>query len=144
MLELNDILSKITVMLQTLSDILQTEQQVLIENSSINQLNEIINKKSQLLIELKLLDEKRINTSKQLNLSSPYSENPELAEQWQSITTTTRLLANINRDNGLIIQNRMHRTQQTIDHLKSIHNPVVYTNNGYQQTETISSKRAKV
>lgn len=131
-------------MLQTLSDILQTEQQVLIENSSINQLNEIINKKSQLLIELKLLDEKRINTSKQLNLSSPYSGNPELAEQWQSITTTTRLLANINRDNGLIIQNRMHRTQQTIDHLKSIHNPVVYTNNGYQQTETISSKRAKV
>lgn len=144
MLELNDILNKITVMLQTLSDILQTEQQVLIENSSINQLNEIINKKSQLLIELKLLDEKRINTSKQLNLSSPYSENLELAEQWQSITTTTRLLANINRDNGLIIQNRMHRTQQTIDHLKSIHNPVVYTNNGYQQTETISSKRAKV
>ena len=60
MLELDNILTKVTAMLHTLSDILQTEQQILTNKSSINQLNEIINQKSKLLIELKLLDEQRI------------------------------------------------------------------------------------
>lgn len=144
MLELDNILNKITRMLQTLSEILQTEQQILIENSLTNQLNEIINKKSQLLIQLKLLDEKRITLSKQFNIHPPYSEESTIAAHWQSITETTKLLASINRDNGLIIQNRMDRTLQSINYLKKINNPVIYTNNGYQQTEIISSKRAKV
>ncbi|OCG16229.1 hypothetical protein A9G24_04275 [Gilliamella sp. App6-5] len=144
MLKLDDILKQITAMLQTLSEILQTEQQILIENSSTNQLNEIINKKSQLLIQLKLLDEQRITLSKQLDIQPPYSENPTIAAHWLSITDTTKLLANINRDNGLIIQNRMTITQQSINYLKGINSPVVYNNNGYQQADVISSERAKV
>ncbi|MWP62177.1 flagella synthesis protein FlgN [Gilliamella sp. Pas-s25] len=144
MLELDDILNQITEMLQTLSGILQTEQQILIDNSSTNQLNEIINKKSQLLIQLKLLDEKRVTLSKQLGIHPPYNDNPTIAAHWLSITDTTKLLANINRDNGLIIQNRMNITQQSINYLKGINSPVVYTNNGYQQADVISSKRAKV
>lgn len=144
MLELDSTLKKITAMLQALSEILQSEQQLLIENSLISQLNEIINKKNQLLIQLKLLDERRISISKQYNIQSPYNEDPILATQWQSITDTTKLLAKINRDNGLIIQNRIDKTQQAINHLKNLNNPVIYTNNGYQQAEIISSKRAKV
>ncbi|MCX8601728.1 MULTISPECIES: flagella synthesis protein FlgN [unclassified Gilliamella] len=144
MLELDNILTKVTVMLHTLSDILQTEQQILTNKSSINQLNEIINQKSKLLIELKLLDEQRIKVSKQFEIQTPYSQVPELAKKWQKITETTKQLAQINRDNGMIIQNRLNITEQTINHLRSLNNPVVYTNNGYQQNETISSKRAKV
>ncbi|OCG20456.1 flagella synthesis protein FlgN [Gilliamella sp. App4-10] len=144
MLKLDDILKQITEMLQTLSEILQTEQHILIENSSTNQLNEIINKKSQLLIQLKLLDEQRITLSKQLDIQPPYSENPTIAAHWLSITDTTKLLANINRDNGLIIQNRMTITQQSINYLKGINSPIVYNNNGYQQADVISSERAKV
>ncbi|OCG25660.1 hypothetical protein A9G22_02250 [Gilliamella sp. App2-1] len=144
MLKLDDILKQITEMLQTLSEILQTEQHILIENSSTNQLNEIINKKSQLLIQLKLLDEQRITLSKQLDIQPPYSENPTIAAHWLSITDTTKLLANINRDNGLIIQNRMTITQQSINYLKGINSLVVYNHNGYQQADVISSERAKV
>ena len=144
MLELEDILNNITEMLQTLSEILQTEQQILIDNKLINQLADIIDRKSQLLIELKLLDEKRVKLSQQLNIQPTYNENPTVAAQWQSITDTTKLLANINRDNGLIIENRMNMTEQSINYLKNLNNPAVYTNNGYQQTEVISSKRAKV
>lgn len=144
MLELDNILTKVTAMLHTLSDILQTEQQILTNKSSINQLNEIINQKSKLLIELKLLDEQRIKVSKQFEIQTPYSQIPELAKKWQKITETTKQLAQINRDNGMIIQNRLNITEQTINHLRSLNNPVVYTNNGYQQNETISSKRAKV
>lgn len=143
MLELGNILEKISAMLQVLSEILQTEQKILIEKSSISQLNEIINKKSQLLIELKLLDEKRIEISKQCNIQSPYSEISSLASQWESITNETKSLAQLNHDNGLIMQNRMDKTQQSIDYLKKINNPVIYTNDGYQKTEVISSKRAK-
>ncbi|SCC04529.1 flagella synthesis protein FlgN [Gilliamella bombicola] len=144
MLELNNILNKITEMLQTLSEILQTEQKILIENSLTSQLSEIINKKSQLLIQLKLLDDNRIKLSKKFNVQPPYKENPTIAAHWLSITDTTKLLSKINRDNGLIIQNRMNITQQSINYLKGINNPTVYTNNGYQQTDVISSKRAKV
>lgn len=75
MLELDNIFNSITVMLQDLSVILEAEQQILIENSSINQLSEVINQKSQLLIELKLVDEKRLKVSQQYNMQSPYSEN---------------------------------------------------------------------
>lgn len=52
MLELDSIFDNVAVMLQTLSDILESEQRILIENNSISHLNEIINQKSQLLIEL--------------------------------------------------------------------------------------------
>ncbi|NUF49041.1 flagella synthesis protein FlgN [Gilliamella sp. ESL0250] len=144
MLKLDDILNQITKMLHTLSEILQTEQQILIDNSSTNQLNEIINKKSQLLIQLKLLDEKRVTLNKQLDIQPPYSENPTIAAHWLSITDTTKLLANINRDNGVIIQKRMNITEQSINYLKGINSPVVYTHNGYQQADIISSERAKV
>lgn len=144
MLELGNILEEISAMLQVLSEILQTEQKILIEKSSINQLNEIINKKSQLLIELKLLDEKRIEISKQYNIESPYSGNPLLASQWELITDMTKSLTQLNYDNGLIMQNRMDKTQQSINYLKNINNPIVYTNDGYQKAEVISSKRAKV
>ena len=144
MLELDNIFNSITVMLQDLSVILEAEQQILIENSSINELNEIINQKSQLLIELKLVDEKRLKVSQQYNVQSPYSENQEIALKWQAITDTTQRLAQINRDNGILIQNRMNVTQKSIDYLKNMNNPSVYTYNGYQQSETISSERAKV
>ncbi|PXZ02580.1 flagella synthesis protein FlgN [Gilliamella apicola] len=144
MLELDNIFNSITVMLQDLSVILEAEQQILIENSSINELNEIINQKSQLLIELKLIDEKRLKVSEQYNVQSPYSENQEIALKWQAITDTTQRLAQINRDNGILIQNRMNVTQKSIDYLKNMNNPSVYTYNGYQQSETISSERAKV
>lgn len=144
MLELDNILDNVIIMLQTLSDVLNNEQQILIENSAITQLNAVINQKNQLLIELKLLDEKRIKVSKQHNIQSPYSEKAKLADKWQFIVNTTQQLALINRENGMIIQKRMNLTQQSIDYLKSINNPVVYTNHGYQQTEIISSKRAKV
>ncbi|MBI0157119.1 flagella synthesis protein FlgN [Gilliamella sp. M0364] len=144
MLELDNIFNNVTVMLQSLSDILESEQQILIGTNTICQLNDVINQKSQLLIELKLLDEKRLKVSARYNIQSPYSENPELALKWQAITNTTQRLAQINRDNGILIQNRMNMTQQSIDYLKSINNPAVYTYHGYQQPETISSKRAKV
>ena len=144
MLELDSIFDNVAVMLQTLSDILESEQRILIENNSISHLNEIINHKSQLLIELKLLDEKRLKTGKQYNIQPPYNEDPQLMLKWQAITNTTQRLAQLNRENGIIIQNRMNMTQQSIDYLKSINNPAVYTYNGYQQSETISSKRAKV
>ncbi|KES17952.1 Flagellar biosynthesis/type III secretory pathway chaperone [Gilliamella apicola SCGC AB-598-I20] len=144
MLELDNIFNSITVMLQDLSVILEAEQRILIENSSINELNEIINQKSQLLIELKLIDEKRLKVSEQYNVQSPYSENQEIALKWQAITDTTQRLAQINRDNGILIQNRMNVTQKSIDYLKNMNNPSVYTYNGYQQSETISSERAKV
>ena len=45
MLELEDILNNVTKMLQTLSEILQTEQQILIDNKLINQLPDIIDRK---------------------------------------------------------------------------------------------------
>lgn len=144
MLELDNIFNSITVMLQDLSVILEAEQQILIENSSINQLSEVINQKSQLLIELKLVDEKRLKVSQQYNMQSPYSENQEIALKWQVITDMTQRLAQINRDNGILIQNRMNVTQKSIDYLKNMNNPSVYTYNGYQQSETISSERAKV
>lgn len=144
MLELDNIFNSITVMLQDLSVILEAEQRILIENSSINELNEIINQKSQLLIELKLIDEKRLKVSEQYNVQSPYSENQEIALKWQAITDMTQRLAQINRDNGILIQNRMNVTQKSIDYLKNMNNPSVYTYNGYQQSETISSERAKV
>lgn len=144
MLELDNIFNSITVMLQDLSAILEAEQQILIENSSINQLSEVINQKSQLLIELKLVDEKRLKVSQQCNMQSPYSENQEIALKWQAITDMTQRLAQINRDNGILIQNRMNVTQKSIDYLKNMNNPSVYTYNGYQQSETISSERAKV
>lgn len=144
MLELDNIFNSITVMLQDLSVILEAEQQILIENSSINQLSEVINQKSQLLIELKLVDEKRLKVSQQCNMQSPYSENQEIALKWQAITDMTQRLAQINRDNGILIQNRMNVTQKSIDYLKNMNNPSVYTYNGYQQSETISSERAKV
>lgn len=144
MLELDNIFNSITVMLQDLSVILEAEQQILIENSSINQLSEVINQKSQLLIELKLVDEKRLKVSQQYNIQSPYSENQEIALKWQAITDMTQRLAQINRDNGILIQNRMNVTQKSIDYLKNMNNPSVYTYNGYQQSETISSERAKV
>lgn len=144
MLELDNIFNSITVMLQDLSVILEAEQQILIENSSINQLSEVINQKSQLLIELKLVDEKRLKVSQQYNMQSPYSEYQEIALKWQAITDMTQRLAQINRDNGILIQNRMNVTQKSIDYLKNMNNPSVYTYNGYQQSETISSERAKV
>ena len=122
MLELDSIFDNVAVMLQTLSDILESEQRILIENNSISHLNEI----------------------KQYNIQPPYNEDPQLMLKWQAITNTTQRLAQLNRENGIIIQNRMNMTQQSIDYLKSINNPAVYTYNGYQQSETISSKRAKV
>jgi len=76
MLELDNIFNNVTVMLQSLSDILESEQQILIGTNTISQLNDVINQKSQLLIELKLLDEKRLKVSARYNIQSPYSENP--------------------------------------------------------------------
>ncbi|OCG05298.1 flagella synthesis protein FlgN [Gilliamella sp. wkB112] len=144
MLELDEILNKISAMLPTIAEVLQNEQQLLINHSLTNQLNDIINNKNQLLIQLKLLDDQRVAISKQYNLKSPYSDNPKLASQWQSITATTKLLAKINRDNGLLIQKRIDKTQQAINYLRNINNPVTYTNNGYQQTEIVAANRVKV
>lgn len=144
MQELNHILNKMTELLQQLSGILHTEQMILIENYLVHKLGNIIDEKNQLLIKLKILDEQRIAIGKELHLASPYSDNEPLANQWATIVKSTSLLAQMNRDNGEILHKRLDQTRQTIDFFNKSKKTNIYTNGGYQKTETVSTTRAKV
>lgn len=144
MVEIHNVLNKMVEILQQLIEILHTEQMILLESNPAHKLSNIIDEKNQLLISLKILDEQRIAMGKQQKIESPYHDNPSLSCQWVTIVETTALLAQMNRENGAILQNRMDKAQQAIDFLNKLNNPNVYTNGGYQPTETVSTTRAKV
>lgn len=144
MLAIHNVLHKMIDLLQQLTDILHEEQKLLLESKHAQQLSNIIDQKSQLLINLKILDDQRITLGKQQKIVSPYTHDEVLANQWSSIVETTALLAQMNRDNGTILENRINKTQQAIDFLNKLNTPNLYTHGGYQPTEMVSTTRAKV
>lgn len=143
MLELQTILNEMTNILSQLTDILETEQRILLENRLIHSLGNVIDEKNQLLIKLKLLDEKRILCGQQHLIAMPYNAIPTLAKQWDEINKTTTLLAKQNRQNGVILQSRMDHTLQAINFFKKLNQQDLYTHGGYQQIEPLSTKRAE-
>lgn len=143
MLTLSNILQDMKVMLQQLTEILSHENQLLIENSPVQQLSEIIDKKSKLLLSLKLLDDERIRVGKQASLESPYTGDELIETEWNHVTKTTAELAEMNRENGLIMQARMDQTMKSIDFLNNMNSTPVYTHGGHMKDEPISKKRAE-
>lgn len=141
--ELKSILSNMDIILKRLTEILYAEQCILIENGSVRILSKIIDEKSKLLIDLKLLDENREKLSKQHNISAPYSNDTSLATQWQLVVKMTKELSQINHDNGLALQTKMNKTEKSIQFLKSLNNSELYTNVGCKKISSISIKRAE-
>lgn len=141
--DLNSILSNMDIILKRLTEILYSEQRILIENGSVQLLSKIIDEKSKLLIDLKLLDENREKVGKIQKVSPPYTHDDFVAAQWQDIVKMTKELAQINHDNGMALQTKINKTEESIQFLKSLNNSELYTNVGYKHVAPVSIKRAE-
>lgn len=141
--DLNSILSNMDTILKRLTEILYAEQRILIENGSVQLLSTIIDEKSKLLIDLKLLDENREKIGEEQKISPPYTHDDTIAAKWQDIVKMTKELAQVNHDNGLALQTKINKTEESIQFLKSLNNSDLYTNVGHKQAAPVSIKRAE-
>ncbi|WP_029592497.1 flagella biosynthesis chaperone FlgN [Franconibacter pulveris] len=132
MSRLSEVLDQMTVVLTSLKEVMDAEQQQLsagyVNGSALQRITE---EKSSLLATLNYLEQQR--RSQQATASA----NDADAQRWQTITQKTRHLRDINQHNGWLLEGQLARNSQALAILKPHQEPGLYGANG----QTASAQR---
>ncbi|MGP3590913.1 flagella synthesis protein FlgN [Vagococcus sp. WN89Y] len=104
------VLNKLYTLLDELETTL-TEEIRQLSHAQINpiSLQIISDNKSRLLSSINFYDEQRKREEKQSNLASPYTQQPELAAQWESITRVVKKSNELNQKSYQLLEMHMKK-----------------------------------
>lgn len=132
MSRLSEVLDQMTVVLTSLKEVMDAEQQQLsagyVNGSALQRITE---EKSSLLATLDYLEQQR--RSQQATASANDADD----QRWQTITQKTRHLRDINQHNGWLLEGQLARNSQALAILKPHQEPGLYGANG----QTASAQR---
>ncbi|MCW2474394.1 MULTISPECIES: flagella synthesis protein FlgN [unclassified Symbiopectobacterium] len=117
--------------LNQLSGIL-SEEQTLLCAGHINSvaLQKVTDIKSATLATVQYLDKNRQEIEVRLQLQAPYEADTELFERWQAIQTLTASLHDMNKHNGMLLNQHINYTNEAIAILKPRHGQSLYGPDG--------------
>lgn len=140
MSRLSDILDQMTVILNSLKEVMDAEQQQL-SAGSINGslLQRITEDKSSLLATLDYLEKQR-----RVEQEAQRCANDDIAGRWLTITTKTQQLRDLNQHNGWLLEGQIARNQQTLEILKPHQAPEFYGRDGQTSSTPRGGKKFSV
>jgi len=140
MSRLSEILDHMTVILNSLKEVMDAEQQQL-SSGSVNSsaLQRITEEKSSLLATLDYLEKQR-----RMEQEAQRCANDDVAERWQNITEKTQHLRDLNQHNGWLLEGQIERNQQALQVLKPHQEPSLYGKDGQTSSTPRGGKKFSV
>lgn len=139
MSRLSEVLDQMTVVLTSLKEVMDAEQQQLsaghVNGSALQRITE---EKSSLLATLDYLEQQR--RSQQATVSA----NDDDAQRWQTITQKTRHLRDLNQHNGWLLEGQLARNSQALEILKPHQEPGLYGANGQTASAHRGGKKISI
>lgn len=139
MSRLSEVLDQMTVVLTSLKEVMDAEQQQLsagyVNGSALQRITE---EKSSLLATLDYLEQQR--RSQQATASA----NDADAQRWQTITRKTRHLRDLNQHNGWLLEGQLARNSQALEILKPHQEPSLYGANGQTASALRGGKKISI
>lgn len=113
-------MDKLLVTLIKLQELLNEQEDVLVEEIkqlSLPKVNPvtlqcIADSKSRLLSSINYFDTQRRQIELQKSITTPYSENPKLANRWRTIVIKTKNLKELNYKSYLLLEMHMKKAQE--------------------------------
>ncbi|XES85756.1 flagella biosynthesis chaperone FlgN [Franconibacter pulveris] len=137
MSRLSEVLDQMTVVLTSLKEVMDAEQQQLsagyVNGSALQRITE---EKSSLLATLDYLEQQR--------RLQQASANDADAQRWQTITQKTRHLRDLNQHNGWLLEGQLARNSQALAILKPHQEPGLYGANGQTASAQRSGKKISI
>lgn len=72
------------------------------------------------------------------------SANADIAQRWQTITTKTQHLRDLNQHNGWLLEGQIERNQQALEVLKPHQEPTLYGANGQTSSAHRGGKKFSI
>jgi flagella synthesis protein FlgN len=126
--QIQQVIDEEILVMQSLSQVLEEEQLVLVNNEA-EKLEAITTNKNQLLAKVMELEKNRASALLQLGLSNDANgmhqlfandqSNPQLESSWQLLLSLSASAQEQNRTNGLLINRQINRNQATLNVLQS-------------------------
>ncbi|EHM47254.1 MAG: flagella biosynthesis chaperone FlgN [Yokenella regensburgei] len=140
MSRLSELLDQMTVILNSLKEVMDAEQQQL-SVGSINgsTLQRITEEKSSLLAALDYLEQQR-----RIEQAAQRCANDDIAGRWQIITEKTQHLRDLNQHNGWLLEGQIAMNQQALDVLKPHQDPGLYGKDGQTFNASRGGKKFSV
>lgn len=139
MSRLSEVLDQMTVVLTSLKEVMDAEQQQLsagyVNGSALQRITE---EKSSLLATLDYLEQQR-----RLQQASANDADAD-AQRWQTITQKTRHLRDLNQHNGWLLEGQLARNSQALAILKPHQEPGLYCANGQTASAQRSGKKISI
>ncbi|GGD12811.1 flagella biosynthesis chaperone FlgN [Franconibacter pulveris 1160] len=139
MSRLSEVLDQMTVVLTSLKEVMDAEQQQLsagyVNGSALQRITE---EKSSLLATLDYLEQQR-----RLQQASANDADAD-AQRWQTITQKTRHLRDLNQHNGWLLEGQLARNSQALAILKPHQEPGLYGANGQTASAQRSGKKISI
>lgn len=140
MSRLSEILDQMTVILNDLNVVMDAEQQQLsaghINGSALQRITE---EKSSLLATLDYLEQQR-----RAEQNTQRSANDDVVGRWQTISTKTQQLRDLNQHNGWLLEGQIIRNQQALEVLKPHQEPGLYGANGQTSSSNRGGKKISI
>ena len=140
MTRLSEILDQMTTVMNDLKTVMDDDQQQLkpvhINGSHLQRITE---EKSSLLATLDYLEQQR-----RLEHDATRSANDDIAQRWQTITTKTQHLRDLNQHNGWLLEGQIERNQQALEVLKPHQEPTLYGANGQTSSAHRGGKKFSI
>lgn len=139
MSRLSEVLDQMTVVLTSLKEVMDAEQQQLsaghVNGSALQRITE---EKSSLLATLNYLEQQR--RSQQATVST----HDDDAQRWQTITQKTHHLRDLNQHNGWLLEGQLARNSQALEILKPHQEPGLYGANGQTASAHRGGKKISI
>lgn len=135
-----EVMDQMTVVLNSLKEVMDAEQQQLsaghVNGSALQRITE---DKSSLLATLDYLEQLRRAAQSAENISSA-----DITQRWQAITQKTQHLRDINQHNGWLLEDQLARNEQALAVLKPHQEPNLYGADGQATTVSRGGKKITI
>lgn len=139
MTRLSEILDQMTTVLNDLKTVMDAEQQQLsaghIHGSQLQRITE----EKFFCWQPRLPEQQR-----RLEHDATRSANDDIAQRWQTITTKTQHLRDLNQHNGWLLEGQIERNQQALEVLKPHQEPTLYGANGQTSSAHRGGKKFSI
>ncbi|TNV21961.1 flagella biosynthesis chaperone FlgN [Buttiauxella sp. B2] len=140
MSRLLEVMDQMTVVLNSLKEVMDAEQQQLsaghVNGSALQRITE---DKSSLLATLDYLEQLRRAAQNAENTGST-----DISQRWQAITQKTQHLRDINQHNGWLLEDQLARNEQALAVLKPHQEPNLYGADGQATTVSRGGKKITI
>ncbi|HKM96704.1 MAG TPA: flagella biosynthesis chaperone FlgN [Buttiauxella sp.] len=137
MSRLLEVMDQMTVVLNSLKEVMDAEQQQLsaghVNGSALQRVTE---DKSSLLATLDYLEQQRRAAQK-----TETTPSTDINQRWQTITQKTQHLRDINQHNGWLLEDQLARNEQALAILKPHQEPNLYGADGQATTVSRGGKK---